>query len=64
MNAVTEIVFAICWFILLAYAIRLMVGGWSAYADVTKPLPKTQFPLGSSNAAEDVFPLLNSYPFY
>ena len=47
MNGGTEIIFAICWVILLVYAIRLMVSGWSAYADVTKPLPKTQNPLGS-----------------
>ena len=47
MNAGTEIIFAICWVILLVYAITLMVSGWRAYADVTKPLPKTQNPLGS-----------------
>jgi len=50
MNAGTEIIFAICWFILLAYAIRyflMMVRVWGKYGDVTKPLPKTQLPLGS-----------------
>ena len=47
MNAGTEVIFAICWVILLVYAIRLMVSGWSAYGDVTKPLRKTQNSLGS-----------------
>ena len=50
MNAGSEIIFAICWVILLVYAVRyslMMVRAWGEYGDVTKPLPKTQNPLGS-----------------
>jgi len=50
MNAGTEIIFAICWVILLVYAVRysiMMFRVWGEYGDVTKPLPKTQNPFGS-----------------
>ena len=50
MNAGTEVIFAICWVILLVYTVRyflMMRRVWGEYGDVTKPLRKTQNPLGS-----------------